>query len=191
MHDEYEIKDKIRYLHEDLFKVHAQISELSDCLTGVTVVQESAKRMLSNVNGAIKQVEKIAAYAKANMKLPKRTVRECASSIARGRAKRDSCMFEVWWSDAFDEINIIEITESAPPIYEIDSCTCRYPIYLKRRIYYPSSIIMLHPKEWEQVVQGKLKLPVGWKKPEKMERIYRRKGYNVQYGTPDFWKERL
>jgi len=63
-------------------------------------------------------------------------------------------------TDESEPIKLLEVNRETP-------CQGIVPIPFARHaasgIYFPSVIIEIQPEEYEQVVEGKLKLPDGWK----------------------------
>ncbi len=57
-------------------------------------------------------------------------------------------------------IRILELTESAP------SCSKPSPFNfdaaLSEGVPYPSSVILVNQKDWNKIIDGKMKLPIRW-----------------------------
>lgn len=79
---------------------------------------------------------------------------------AHRKADPDTTVIKFFPSARSNEICLLEVSKSAPTTGEILPFTFRKDA--SNGVDYPSTVILLSPQEWQELMTGKLALPEGW-----------------------------
>jgi hypothetical protein len=98
----------------------------------------------------------------ANAMPRSRTYRETAEDLAGAHRKVDPTTTTILLvpDPAQAEIRLLEVSASAP--WSGDVIPFPYDPRPDLGVFFPSVIILLNPREWQDVEAGRLPLPVGW-----------------------------
>ena len=91
-----------------------------------------------------------------------RTYRQTAEDLAAAHRRVDPATTRILLvpDPAQAEIRLLEISESAP--WSGDVIPFPFGARPDLGIFFPSVVILLNPREWQDVEAGRLPLPVGW-----------------------------
>ena len=90
------------------------------------------------------------------------SLRDVAKDLATAHRRADSATNEVkFFPDASkDEVCLLEVSAAAPTTGEI--MPFRFRADMASGVSYPSVVILVSPREWQDIQAGKLALPGGW-----------------------------
>jgi hypothetical protein len=86
---------------------------------------------------------------------------EQARILAKLHIKLDSAITNIWVSPHPEEIRLVEVTNMTSFSGEVYPFT--YAPAPEMGLTLPTSLVLLHPREWEMVEKGELSLPAGWR----------------------------
>lgn len=92
---------------------------------------------------------------------------DVAKYLAEAHRKADKRTCGVWLVPDDNEVRLVEVSQSTH--YTGELLPVRFPA--KGEVTYPTVIVLLHPKEFEQVESGELELPFGWAPRKAWEEI--------------------
>lgn len=88
------------------------------------------------------------------------TVVEQAKILAKMHVRLDSAITNIWVSPHPEEIRLIEVTNMTP--FTGEAYTFGYAPAPEMGLTLPTSLLLLHPREWEMIEKDELALPEGW-----------------------------
>ena len=100
-----------------------------------------------------------------------KTVLEVAESLARSHRREDPATQAIYLAPApaDDEVRLVEVSGSLGSTGEV--LPFRFTARPDQGIDYPSVVVLLSLDEWQDLLDGKLKLPPGWGEPSILKKI--------------------
>lgn len=93
----------------------------------------------------------------------RKSIEQAARGLAEMHKKNDPETMEVHYFPTIGEdICIVEITEAVGPTDPPEILPLRFAAMPEHDIPFRNVVILLHPEEWKQVLDGKARLPNGW-----------------------------